>query len=204
MLLKVLSLQLARKESAKMGLFSTTVDNELVPYIFPQEYGNHCDVRWVCLHDDKATSGVFILAGLNHPVNFSARWFKDQEIAAAQHTHELHFSAPRGQQTRAITLNVDNSMMGVGGDDSWSGLTVLEKYWVKPPSCDDLPWSWRLLLAALPLQLGQRNLTTTLPREEEEEEDALCTPPLELAAALHPSPSLMLAFAEAARTLLGD
>jgi len=42
-----------RKRSALLGVWETTVTDDYVPYILPQEYGNKTDVRWLRLHDGK-------------------------------------------------------------------------------------------------------------------------------------------------------
>ena len=37
---------------ARMGHFKTTVSDEYVPYIFPQEHGNHINTKWVKLYNE--------------------------------------------------------------------------------------------------------------------------------------------------------
>ena len=38
-----------------MGIHAATVDEQYVPYIRPQEYGNKTDVQWVELRDKNQT-----------------------------------------------------------------------------------------------------------------------------------------------------
>ena len=42
-----------RKASSMIGRYQNTVSDEYVPYIMPQEYGHHTDVRWLTLKDKK-------------------------------------------------------------------------------------------------------------------------------------------------------
>jgi len=46
-----------RKRSALLGVWETTVTDDYVPYILPQEYGNKTDVRWLRLHNGKPRAG---------------------------------------------------------------------------------------------------------------------------------------------------
>ena len=41
-----------RLASAIVGSFESTVSDQYVPYILPQEHGLHCDTRWVTLTGD--------------------------------------------------------------------------------------------------------------------------------------------------------
>ena len=41
-----------------LGRYTSTVDDEYVPYVTPQEHGNHTDVRWFAL-DDGVTGVLF-------------------------------------------------------------------------------------------------------------------------------------------------
>ena len=42
-----------RKQSADMGTWSSTVTEQFVPYVRPQENGNKEDVRWLALADER-------------------------------------------------------------------------------------------------------------------------------------------------------
>jgi len=46
-----------RKRSALLGVWETTVTDDYVPYILPQEYGNKTEVRWLRLHEGKTRLG---------------------------------------------------------------------------------------------------------------------------------------------------
>ena len=87
------------------------------------------DVKWVALMDDNTTSGLYMVA-LDHLCDVGASLFSEEELSQYHHTWQLVEGMK--QQREDIHLHVDYKMMGVGGDDSWSGLTVLPPYWVPP------------------------------------------------------------------------
>src|SRR5207248_10714730 len=68
-----------RKTGADMGVWASTVTEQAVPYVKPQENGNKEDVRWVEL-TDAGGNGLKISAEAN-PLSFSAR--------SEEHTSEL-------------------------------------------------------------------------------------------------------------------
>ena len=98
-----------RKTGAAVGLYSGTVEEQIHPYIRPQEVGNKTDVRWVTLTNE-AGAGLRV-TGL--PLLSVSAWpFSMSALESAEHTFEL---GRRG----GITLNIDYKQMGVGGDNSW-------------------------------------------------------------------------------------
>ena len=112
-----------RKTSAEVGLYESTVDDQYVPYIRPQENGYKTDTRWLTLTDETGTgllvSGnpVICFAALNNihddfesPGKLS-QYRKDAK-SANTHTNDIK---PR----ELVNLNVDLGQMGVGGDNSW-------------------------------------------------------------------------------------
>jgi beta-galactosidase len=112
-----------RKRSADVGLYESTVADQYVPYIRPQENGYKTDTRWLTLTDDNGTgilvSGdpLFCFAALNYihddfesPGKLS-QYRKDAK-SANTHTNDVK---PR----ELVNLNIDLGQMGVGGDDSW-------------------------------------------------------------------------------------
>ncbi|HPA87377.1 MAG TPA: glycoside hydrolase family 2 TIM barrel-domain containing protein, partial [Bacteroidales bacterium] len=120
-----------RKTSAEVGLYESTVDDQYVPYIRPQENGYKTDTRWLTLTDETGTgllvSGnpVICFAALNNihddfesPGKLS-QYRKDAK-SANTHTNDIK---PR----ELVNLNVDLGQMGVGGDNSW-GAEIHPKY----------------------------------------------------------------------------
>ncbi|MGB4291303.1 MAG: glycoside hydrolase family 2 TIM barrel-domain containing protein [Bacteroidales bacterium] len=112
-----------RKTSAFVNLYESTVADQYVPYIRPQENGYKTDTRWLTLTDD-AGNGLLIqgmpvicFAALHNihddfesPGKLSA--YRKDAKTANRHTIDVK---PRD----LVNLNVDLAQMGVGGDDSW-------------------------------------------------------------------------------------
>jgi beta-galactosidase/beta-glucuronidase len=118
-----------RKEGARMGVFSGTVDEQYVPYIVPEENGNKEDVRWVALSQP---GGVGLLAVGQSPLAVSAHHFTTANLTAARHTFDL-------QRRPEITLNLDTAQSGLGSASCGPGR--LEKYQLKPV---DMHFAFRL------------------------------------------------------------
>lgn len=98
-----------RKTGAAVGVYEGTVDEQYVPYIFPQENGNKTDVRWVSLANN---DGIGLL-GIGIPLlSVSAHHFTHDDLEKANHTYEL-------KRRDDIYINLDYKQMGIGGDDSW-------------------------------------------------------------------------------------
>ena len=76
-----------RKQSADLGVWSGTVDEQYVPYVRPQENGNKEDTRWLALTDD-AGQGLKI-STLGDAFSFSALHFTAADLASARHNYEL-------------------------------------------------------------------------------------------------------------------
>jgi len=115
-----------RKEGAKMGIYSGTVDDQYVPYITPQENGNKTDVRWAALSDE-AGNGLLVVGGgadVASPwLNVSAHHLTAEDLTRARHTFEL-------KRREEITLNLDYAQSGLGGASCGPG--TLPQYLVEP------------------------------------------------------------------------
>ena len=98
-----------RKTGASVGIFSGPVDDQIHPYIRPQEVGNKTDVRWVTLTDSEG-DGILVVGA---PLLSISVWpFALQDLEQADHTFELN-------RRNFLTFNIDYKQMGVGGDNSW-------------------------------------------------------------------------------------
>lgn len=115
-----------RKTAADVGLYESTVADQVTPYIRPQENGYKTDTRWLTLTDDNGNgiliSGepLFCFAALNNihddfesPGKLS-QYRKDAKTA---NTHSIDVKS-----RDLVNLNVDLAQMGVGGDNSWGAL----------------------------------------------------------------------------------
>jgi len=93
-----------RCTSGRLGLYDSTVTDEFVHYITPQENGNKMDARWATFTDLRGR-GLFV-AGLP-ALNVSAHHYTTENLTAARHWHELT-AIPE------IVLNLDYQQAGVG------------------------------------------------------------------------------------------
>jgi beta-galactosidase len=112
-----------RKDATDMGVWTSTVTTQYVPYLRPQENGNHEDTRWLEL-TDAAGNGLKISAA-DDPFAFSALHFTAGDLASVRHNYELQ---PRQQ----VVLSLDAKICGLGNSSCGPG--VLEKYAVSPAS----------------------------------------------------------------------
>ncbi|MBV9107186.1 MAG: DUF4981 domain-containing protein [Verrucomicrobia bacterium] len=117
-----------RKRAALVDLYESTVTDQYVPYIMPQEHGNHTDVRWLSLRSEKLRL-VVQAAG---PMEFSASHYTAEDLYAAYHTYDLH---PR----KEVILNLDYRQRGLGTESCGPG--PLEQYKIKPGR---YAWSYSL------------------------------------------------------------
>ncbi|QFJ54115.1 glycoside hydrolase family 2 TIM barrel-domain containing protein [Pseudobutyrivibrio xylanivorans] len=99
------------RNHAKLGVYRNKVEDNMTKNLVPQECGNHQEVRYASLTDDKG-DGVLFFPG---ELGFSALPYTAHEIDEAMHHTELpksHFTHVRvGKQ------------MGVAGDDTWGAKT---------------------------------------------------------------------------------
>ncbi|HSH19981.1 MAG TPA: beta-galactosidase domain 4-containing protein, partial [Draconibacterium sp.] len=107
-----------RKTGAKIGHYFSNADEMFVPYIFPQEYGNRSDVRWLKIQN---TDGKGLLIRGGKLLNFSLHKFTTDNLDRAVYTYQLK-EAPN------TILNVDYEVTGVGG----TAIRQLQRYRVMP------------------------------------------------------------------------
>ncbi len=106
-----------RYSAAFLGVWEFDVNQYKMPYIRPQEYGNHTDVRWVQLSDDQGNS--LVVRGIQ-PVNFSALNLRAEDLDPGETKQQRH---PTDLKYRDdITLHVDFAQRGLGGDNSWGAM----------------------------------------------------------------------------------
>jgi len=110
-----------RKDGADMGVWRSTVDEQYVPYIRPQENANKEDLRWLTLAD-KNGNGLKISAK-GDPFSFSALHYTASDLASVRHNYELT-ARPE------IILSLDARECGLGNSSCGPG--VLDCYAVPP------------------------------------------------------------------------
>ena len=76
-----------RKSAAAIALYSSTVEEQYVPYIVPQSTGSKQDVRWALFTNNK-NEGIMI-AHRTEPFTLNALHYRQQNLKAAKHTNEL-------------------------------------------------------------------------------------------------------------------
>lgn len=93
-----------RLAATVVGRFESTVADQYVPYIVPQEHGHHPDTRWLTLTDD---AGFGLEVRGRPTIGFGASHFSAADLTAARHTNELE---PRPE----ILLSLDHAQRGLG------------------------------------------------------------------------------------------
>ncbi|MFW5829083.1 MAG: glycoside hydrolase family 2 TIM barrel-domain containing protein, partial [Planctomycetota bacterium] len=97
-----------RARSADVGLWRSTVDEQLHPYAMPQETGHHGAVRWCALDDGR--HGL-LCCGLP-TVGFSALHCSAEDLTAGRHSVDV----PRRNR---VHLHLDHAQRGVGNRGIW-------------------------------------------------------------------------------------
>lgn len=107
-----------RSTASFLGIYSSDVADQHVPYIRPQENGYKTDLRWMTLTN--AGGAGLKVEGLQ-PLGGSALHFETADFAPGltkkqQHASDIH---PR----QDVFLHIDMEQCGVGGDNSWGAWT---------------------------------------------------------------------------------
>lgn len=109
-----------RHASSLIDTWQSTVAEQYVHYPRPQDSGNHDDVRYVELSNNR--SGWRITA-TEQPFSFSALPYSIAQLYQARHDCEL-------KEESHIFLNIDCAVMGLGNSSCGPG--VLKKYAIEP------------------------------------------------------------------------
>ena len=107
-----------RDNGARLGVFTSTAQDNFTRYLNPQECGNRTGVRYVNVYDENG-AGLGFIAGEN-PFEMSVLPYSAYELENAMHREEL----PEPSYT---WMRIAAKQMGVGGDDSW-GAPVHQEY----------------------------------------------------------------------------
>ena len=100
-----------RYDGVFYGRWTTTVDDMMTQYVYPQENGNRTGVKWMRFSNEK---GRGITVQGNQPLNMSAWNTTQEELNKARHIGEPKLLPD------SFTLNIDLIQYGVGGTDTWS------------------------------------------------------------------------------------
>jgi hypothetical protein len=112
-----------KKEAARIGVWTSSVDDMMINYEFPQENGNRTDTRWVDLTDEKG-SGLRAILNCEKPsretgFDFNVQRFSAHELQQARHPYEL------GKSDKVL-FRIDGGHHGLGTASCGPG--VLEQY----------------------------------------------------------------------------
>jgi beta-galactosidase len=118
-----------RKRGGRIGRWRSTVGDQHVPYIRPQENGGHADVRWIELRGE---DGHGVRLSFDRPLQVSAKHYRAEDLAAARHEPEL---TPRAE----TIVHFDAAHRGLG--TASCGPDTLAEYRVGP---GEYRWTWTL------------------------------------------------------------
>ena len=96
--------------AGRMGLYRSDACREYVPYVRPQEHGNHTAVKWLRIGDLEFTAGE---------MEIQVSHFSTAALTAAEHTDELMADGK-------THLRIDYKVSGIGSNSC--GPTLEEKY----------------------------------------------------------------------------
>lgn len=94
-----------RKAGYDVGLYESTVSDQFVKFIYPQETGNKTDVRFMALTDDEG-NGLLVDA-VDQLLSMSALHYTQEDLDQAGHIHEL-------EGTDNTVVTIDYAQMGLG------------------------------------------------------------------------------------------
>ncbi|MDF1698066.1 MAG: glycoside hydrolase family 2 TIM barrel-domain containing protein [Saprospiraceae bacterium] len=111
-----------RNTSAFVDLYTSSVMDQYVPYIRPQENGYKTDTRWMALSDENK-SGILVVSADQKGMGFSALHMENEDFDTTAGTD--YSSSNKSKHTTDIKVkdlvqvNIDLGQRGLGGDDSW-------------------------------------------------------------------------------------
>jgi len=93
-----------RKVAADVGLYTSTVAQQYVPYAKPQACGSRENARWLTLTDD---DGFGLMVVADQEMSFTALHYTQQELASKRHPCDL-------QPLEEVILSIDYRQLGIG------------------------------------------------------------------------------------------
>ena len=130
-----------RKIAAAIGLYSSSVEDQYVPYIVPQSCGSKQDVRWVLFSSHNNTG--LMISHRSEPFSFNALHYSQQNLEIAKHTNELI-------KDDVIYLTIATFERGVGTASSGIRIQANDKI-------DKIPTSFSYILSPFKPSLGSPN-----------------------------------------------
>ena len=112
--------------------YAGTAEEFLHDYLYPQENGNHTEVRWLKVGKEN----VVEIHASEKPFEMSVHPYTLEMLRKAKHLHELG-------SLDYLTVNIDGAQRGVGGDTP--GIAMLKpQYKIRPGKPQSL--KFRLIL----------------------------------------------------------
>ena len=93
-----------RRRGAYLGRYASTVADQYVPYVMPQENGGHAETRWAVVHT-AAGRGLLVTAAEPFQLNVSPH--TPEQLTAATHAEELTHAS-------VTSLHLDYRHRGLG------------------------------------------------------------------------------------------
>ena len=116
-----------RKGSAFLNVYEMPLSDYETEYIHPQDNGNRCDIRWFEISSENSENSEYSdyalrIEGLQ-PLCIRAWDYGEEDLEGVRHPNDI-------QRGRFVNLNIDLSVHGVGGADTW-GKHTLPQYTIK-------------------------------------------------------------------------
>ena len=114
-----------RNAAGTYGVYSINALDSFEQHVVPQDNGNHSDVYWMAVENDKNPYGLYVTS--TKPFNFSMYPYSDENLTQARRINQL-------EETPYMTLNVDALQAGLG--TATCGPGVAEPYRIALKSYD--------------------------------------------------------------------
>lgn len=105
-----------RNVSAKLGIYTNTVEEQRTHYLVPQENANKTGVRWA---EFVNRDGVGIRIDADSVLEISPSYYTPLETEEYDHDYKL-------PEPCKVCYKVNCRMMGIGGDDSWGSRPLVQ------------------------------------------------------------------------------
>ena len=110
-----------RKGSAFLNVYEMPLSDYETEYIHPQDNGNRCDIRWFEISSENSESSEYSdyalrIEGLQ-PLCIRAWDYGEEDLEGVRHPNDI-------QRGRFVNLNIDLTVHGVGGADTWGKHTL--------------------------------------------------------------------------------
>ncbi len=102
-----------RKGSAFLNVYEMPLSDYETEYIHPQDNGNRCDIRWFEIAN---ASNILRIDGCQ-PLCIRAWDYGEEDLEDVRHPNDI-------QRGRFVNLNIDLTVHGVGGADTWGKHTL--------------------------------------------------------------------------------